>query len=92
MKNKGFRIAIVLAFAWSVLLPFFWAYRLSIEFGLNAGLAFLGYRPELLAVLPCAFLLVGTWQQKSWAIPGLCFGALGFPLLKLALGGVPTDA
>lgn len=92
MKNKGYRITVGLAFAWTVLLPFLWAYRLSIEFGLTGSLAFLAYRPEFLAVLPCAVLLVGAWQMRRWAIPGLCFGALGLPVLKLTLGGASYGA
>jgi hypothetical protein len=92
MSNKGYRFTIGLAFIWMVLLPFLWAYRLSVEFGLTAALAFLAYRPELVAVAPCAILLAGAWQKKSWAIPGLGVGALCLPLLKVALGGAPTDA
>lgn len=87
MKNKGYRITVSLAFAWTVVLLFVWAYRLSIEFGVTGSLAFLAYRPEFLAVLPCAVLLVGAWQMRRWAIPGLCLGALGLPVLKRALGG-----
>jgi hypothetical protein len=92
MKNKGYRITVVLAFAWTVLLPFLWAYRLSIEFGLASSLAFLAYRPEFLAVLPCAILLVGAWQMRRWAIPGLCFAALALPVLKLTQGGASHGA
>jgi hypothetical protein len=92
MKNRGYRITIFLAFAWTVLLPFLWAYHFSIEFGLPSDLAFLAYRAELVAVPLCAVVLIGAWLLKSWAIPGLCIGALGFPLLKLALAGAPTDA
>lgn len=92
MKNKGYRVTVFLAFAWTVLLPFLWAHRLSAEFGLTSGLVFLAYRPELVAVAPCAVLLAGAWQQKSWAIPGLCIGALGLPFLKLTLGGASTGA
>lgn len=92
MKNKGYRITVVLAFAWTVLLPFLWAYRLSIEFGLTSSLAFLAYRPEFLAILPSAILLVGAWQMRRWAIPGLCFAALALPVLKLTLGGASHGA
>lgn len=92
MTNKGYRFTIVLAFIWVVLLPFFWTYRLSVEFGLTAGLAFLAYRPELVAVAPCAILLAGAWKKKTWAITGLGIGALSLPLLKVTLGGAPTDA
>lgn len=92
MKNKGYRIAVALAFTWTVFLPFFWAYHLSIEFGLTGSLAFLAYRPEFLAVLPSATLLAGAWQMRRWAIPGLCFGAFSLPILKLTLGGASYGA
>jgi len=92
MKHKRYRITIVFAFTWTVLLPFLWAYRLSLEFGLTPGLVFLAYQAELLAVLPCAVLLAGAWQQKPWAISGLWIGAFGLPLLKLILGDVSAGA
>ena len=92
MQNKGYRITIFLAFAWTVLLPFLWAYHFLIEFSVRPDLAFLAYRAELVAVPLCAVLLTGAWLMKSWAVPGLCIGALSFPLLKLALAGAPTDA
>jgi len=57
MKNKGYRITVGLAFAWTVLLPFLWAYRLSIEFGLTGRLAFLAYRMFLFA-----FLALRLWS------------------------------
>jgi hypothetical protein len=47
-----------------------------------SGLSFLAYRPELVAVTPRAVLLAGAWQQKGWALPGLCIGALVLPLLS----------
>jgi hypothetical protein len=92
MQHKVYRITVLLGFAWSVLLPFVWTLHLSHEYDLTLRIALLGYRPELLAVLPSAILLGGAWRLRRWAVPGLCIGALGLPLLKAALGGVPTDA
>jgi hypothetical protein len=92
VRNTGYRITILLTFAWAVLLPFLWMFRISIEFNLSANTAFLAYRPELVAVAPSAVLLVGAWRLRSWAVPGLFIGAFGMALLKATLGGAPTDA
>lgn len=92
MKYAGYRITVLLAFIWTVLLPFFWAYHLSSELQLRHYLTFLAYRAELFTTLPCAVLLSAAWRLKRWAIPGFYLGALGLPLLKALLGGIPTDA
>lgn len=89
MRNKGYRITILLTFAYIVILPFFWAYRISVEYALQANTAFLAYRPELIAVAPSAFLLIGAWRLRRWAVPGLFAGAFGLALLKATLGGFP---
>ena len=62
MQNTGYRITIMLTFAWAVLLPFLWMFRISVEFNLSANTAFLAYRPELIAVAPSAVLLIGAWH------------------------------
>jgi hypothetical protein len=82
----------MLTFAWAVLLPFLWMFRISVDFNLSANTAFLAYRPELIAVAPSAVLLIGAWCLRSWAVPGLFVGAFGLALLKATLGGAPTDA
>jgi hypothetical protein len=92
MRNTGYRITIMLTFAWAVLLPFLWMFRISVDFNLSANTAFLAYRPELIAVAPSAVLLIGAWCLRSWAVPGLFVGAFGLALLKATLGGAPTDA
>jgi len=92
MKYPGYRIAVLIAFTWTVVLPFLWMFNMSAEFNLPRSFAFSAYRTELVATLPCAILLGGAWRLKSWAMPGLYLGALGLPLLKASLGGVRTDA
>lgn len=89
MRNTGYRITILLSFAYIVTLPFLWAYRISVEYDLSATAAFLAYRPELLAVGPSALLLIGAWRLRRWAVPGLFAGAFGLALLKATLGGFP---
>jgi hypothetical protein len=88
----GYRITILLTCIWTLLLPFLWAFHLSVEFNLPSRIAWLAYRAELLSVIPSAILLTGAWKLKRWAIPGLCVGALAFALLKITLGGAPTGA
>lgn len=92
MNDQGYRATVCLAFGCTVLLPFLWAYNFSVQFGLDTKMVLYAYRPELIAVVPCAILLVAAWRMRRWAAPGLCIAAAGMPLLKWSLGGAPTDA
>ncbi|MDR3479894.1 MAG: hypothetical protein P4L91_04195 [Burkholderiaceae bacterium] len=91
-KNLGFKFTIGLSFVWLVVLPFVWAFNFSKRFDLSYYLAFLSYRPELICVIPSAILLVATWKFRKWAVSGLFVGAFLLPIMKISLGGFPSNS
>jgi len=84
------RVVVVLTFVWTVAAPFYWASNLNQRFAISSDLAIVAYRPEFVALLPIAVVLVGAWLIRPWAFYGLLAVAILLPLLKFTLGGVSS--
>jgi hypothetical protein len=89
-KLVRFRLVIILAAIWVILLPPWWAQNLSARYEIPY-LEFLGfYIPELIVAASSVVLLPAAWMQKQWAVAGLIAAATLLPILKLSLGS-PTS-
>jgi hypothetical protein len=88
-KETQFRIVVIIAACWIILMPPIWAKVLSSRFGFEYFEFLAFYIPELVVAAACLILLPAAWARKGWAVGGLVLAAVLLPILKHFIGS-PT--
>lgn len=86
---SGLHAAILVTFAWCVVLPFVWAQNLALRLDAEYFALLRLYVPELLIATMAVVLLPAAWSERPWAAKGLFLAALAAPVLQLSIGS-PT--